>query len=398
MAAQNQIIVGEIIFKGGNQKGVVQTGSVSAEDFISRLDDLQRTNAWTDAAASAMARSWLRDEANDWFNEFLAFGPYKALRDRMIASYVVFKEEFKKTYFVINSTTDVSADWSSLKQKSGESATAFGRRLMGTINRYATLLPLPTATQADQDNLAAALTALIANDNAAARRNYDQALTNMNRNVADATQTVTLADMGVKFLAQGLSHPKLVEVVRKQERRRAALPAVLTALDDAESNLSNKLAPVGVTHKSTIPVLTQMAEISAETDGYVSEGEMAAIRQYRNNKASGAKPKQPMQHKPKPSQGGTEKTRTTNYGGATKPRPRLPPSGTPYLGPPLKGKEGNLYYCTHCEGRVGHVMRNCPKYLKNQPATDMNGMVQTEDLIQLEPSYSQESGKANGSW
>ncbi len=71
-AAGGGLLIGEPIFHGRKAaKGC------SAEDFILRVDNLQRPRGWSDKEAAEMAISFLCDEAADWLNNALAVVDYK---------------------------------------------------------------------------------------------------------------------------------------------------------------------------------------------------------------------------------------------------------------------------------------------------------------------------------
>lgn len=371
MAGVNTMVVYEPLFRGTRvgSKQVVKD-SISAEDFIERLDTLQVTNDWTNERAAAFARSYLRDQAAEWFHYDLpALRPEE--HTAMLTSWVAFRARFIKDYFKVKATVDLSTDWSNLRQGPDEPAYMFASRLFGVLYKYKKLLQPALPTAAQEATLTPLLQDILHADDAEgraeARRAFNVALRALFVDRGLANTDRVLNDMGIKLLAAGIRVPKLMDLVRIEERKGKTPTEIRDKLEDVESSTA-KRDNGSMSKKSTIPdaaKLAAVADLLEEDDesGYLSEGTIEAIRIHKAKKHSKANLKPASQGNGKHSNasGGT-----ANGSGQKAGTTRSSTGKTPGIG---SRADGTPYYCTFCGGAVGHVLKKCPHMLKHKPKT-----------------------------
>jgi hypothetical protein len=270
---------------------------------------------------------------------------------------------------------------------------------MTSMQRYALLLPVAQLQAADQAALTARFNAVVDDDTQVGRAAFNAELTRILEAHSKRAMDLLLDDMGIKFLAQGLTNQKLVELVRTQERKGKSLGDILVALDAAEQNTQKRSAH-GEAVKSTIPVINNVHEVDGEEDGDFSEGEIELVRAHRRQKGQ-LKDKNGKKKKnfPKKQDGATN---GTSNGAAGKTHP--PQNGARSKRDDLRhNKEGELYYCQWCKARVGHVMKHCPQFAKHRdsPQGHLPGVNEVDG--EAKPGTAEElrayfgtSGNANG--
>lgn len=343
--AHQQMVVHEPLFKGGRDTlGALPQGSCSPEDFIIRVEGLALGAQWDDAQAAAHARSYLREEAQDWFRNVLPVANPEAYT-RSQTSFIAFKAAFKTAYFSVKDTVDVSTDWSSLTQRPREKGLYFCYRAVSTIKQYAELLPEIAPTAGEVETLAVLVDAHVQEHTQATRAAFNRGLNQVFNSVSRRTYTRMVNDLSVKIMAAGLKQPKLIETVRSEERKGHDVEAIFRAVDNAERNLG-KRDNLSVIPRSTIPVASvedppQEGDLGDMEDATILDAVRNMLRQ-RGQRHPGPKQTKPAPPASKPAKGETS-------------APHKKQSG---IG---KTKTGEPYYCTHCNGRVGHVLRACPK-------------------------------------
>jgi flagellar motility protein MotE (MotC chaperone) len=235
-----------------------QTG-LSPEDYISRLDDLQRTNNWTDAEAAGHATSYLNGAARAWFYKVL-WGEDEDEFDRAAGSYDAFKALFKPHYFTVTSTYDLSSDWHNLKQEGSETISQFYERVFGAISEWQRLFTRWDAPrkQVALNDVTAAITTVVNNGNAGLGADDGPRITAAHTNalatantraymaVSDGCFREIAADLTFKVIANGVKHDKIRELVRRRHKARdTTLPALLQQMKDLENTIkAGREAPV----------------------------------------------------------------------------------------------------------------------------------------------------------
>jgi hypothetical protein len=327
--AANTMVTAEPLFFG-QQGGSPPAGSCTPEDYIRRCDDFQRANAWTDAQAAAHAISYLRGPAAFWFNTALAYGKTREHADAS-GSYLVYKRIFQTHYFRITSKSQVSTDWSTLKQLHAETAKEFATRVLGTLAQYAQLIIARDAEVHELQRLTAATALAFAPNVAADVRNEVNAAVQDYGHIMQKVGTHSvIMDLVHKMTAAGLNNPRLAEVVRKMERKNASYDEVIQALDDADrqyTKLSNSIP------KSSLPTFKGLGAIESEQEGRYDEeqNEIQAIAQ-RKQRARGPPKAQPQANG------------NRQAAAPAAPRKRMPGA-----------------FCDYCKKRDSHVAEECFK-------------------------------------
>jgi Retrotransposon gag protein len=270
-------------------KGSDQKGGLTPEDFISRVDDLQRTNNWGDDAAAHHVQTYLNGPAREWFTQIL-WSTQRADYTRALASYEAFKEVFVPYYFSVTSTFDLSSDWHNLKQNQGEDVQAFYGRVVTAIAKWHRLFD--RTDEPDQEFLAAFVAARDnmenrgnqgANADAPRVRDVDVnalnlACTRANANLADKYVQRVADDLTYKVLANGVRSDKIRELVRRRHKLRdTPLYVLLGQIVDLENTIKSS-GPAPVDNKPKYPNLkmggpTVAGLEEAENDADFSAGD-----------------------------------------------------------------------------------------------------------------------------
>ena len=362
-----QMMIAPPVFLGDRMSnGNLRPGSASAEDWITRVDNLQRSNNWTDEQAAGQARGFLHEEAAEWFNYTMKVQD-KALHARMLVSYLAIKEAFRKRFFTIQSTIDVTTDWAHLKQLTHEGARAFVDRVLATIMRYAEMFPLNALSATHVTEMQAAIALIINPDVTNAQRAaWNTSITRIVAGHTRESYESLLIDMSFKIIAQGLKKPKLAEIVRQEARKGSTVDQMAIAVSNA-MKLEDGNKDFGQPHKSTISLgsarISAVEEDGADEDGALSDGEIAIIRDRRKQKATFGKKDtakkanswKDKSKKDQQQQGGHQQKSGSNAGGSGGQQKKATGDQQRRL------RDGTLAYCKICNGKVGHFTDSCPK-------------------------------------
>lgn len=110
------------------------------EDWVNRVEALQRSQRWDNANCAAKAIGFLKGPAAVWFNKALVtYDP--AGHAAASLDWPRFKQLFRDKYFERAEASDIAADWYTLQQKPTESVDAFFDRCAAAMAYYAELLP-----------------------------------------------------------------------------------------------------------------------------------------------------------------------------------------------------------------------------------------------------------------
>ena len=282
-----------------------------------------------------MAISFLRDEAADWLNNALAVLEYETWLTAQ-TSYVAFKKAFRLQFFSITATSDVSSDWSTLKQQKNEDAVQFGTRVAATIRKYVALLEdkpvevrrgdvaeLNTVVQPIRD-----LVTANAAPSTAQIMALDGGITSYTKKVRDTAFAIMSQDISVKVIGDGLATRHLREVVRAEERKGKSLAEILTALNAAERNMGARME-------------TSFGQRQPNRMGGVSEINKEDSEQETPVAAA-------------------DRGRGRGRGGRGRGRGRGGQDGGPRPSAPERPQANETRTCFFCK-EVGHLKANCPK-------------------------------------
>jgi hypothetical protein len=208
------------------------TVGLSAQEFVARLTTLKQQSGWNDALAISTAKSFMHGQAKRWVNA-LSLSHWGV----DVTTWDTFVGQFKLTYFPHTSTTDVSADWSHLKQHQGESASAFAVRVAEALNAHREVFPRVDLT-ADRINTFLGTIPLhgdwsdaqLVTARAAARTAFNA--------LWDEASTRIHASFAFKVLAAGLHIHKLQELVRAEERKGSSWWELQNTLRETERNMA----------------------------------------------------------------------------------------------------------------------------------------------------------------
>jgi len=389
-----QMLTAEPNFMGcRSSDGNLAPGSCSAEDFITRVDDLQRASQWTDERAAQHVRGFLREEAAEWFNHTLLMRQ-PALREAALASYNAFKTAFKDRYFSIKSRYDVSTDWANLRQRAKELPSAFADRVLAVVHRYAALfepctLEAPT-TELLRDGLVAC------GESTLVQRNlFNGILQRVLDQEARRNQLAIVTDLSVKMITQGLKSPRLQDLVRDGERKHHDIHRILNDLAQAEK--SDRGEEQNARNKTTIPKVSEIGDGQDDND-YLSDGEeaaveaaqIAALAKYRSQKGArgGGQARKGN---------GAKNPNGSNTGGNAQQAKKQ-------NGELLRTKAGELAYCKFCKSRIGHLEKDCAARLKalgkstaasaKVSAVSQESTAPAEKVLLMAPAAFQKAGKA----
>ena len=253
-----------------NKKGI------KAEDFITRLDSWATTQEWTQEVKTAAAVGYMRDDAAAYFQFILQCQDKVAFQEIKDGNYATFERIFKKMYFTVRTTMDLSADWSKMKQRPNEKAYQFAGRVGGIMVQYSGLLPAMPLSPADHGRI---------HDLLEGNANVLRAIWDMIDLIIEeqtrAAQRTAYYDLGYKILATGLRNQSLIAKVRAQERAGLQYGLIIDFLEKEEANMGEGAKPMdNAPAKSHIPdVSGKVNEIADEVDedGFTYEQSVEAL-------------------------------------------------------------------------------------------------------------------------
>jgi uncharacterized protein YceH (UPF0502 family) len=355
--AQHILTASEPLFYG---KGLSdKPEGLPAEEFEHRCTAATTSLNMTPAQAAAFTIGKLRGAAYTWFHQTLTLTAREE-HDAAITDVDAFWALFRAAWFKVQSARDVSTDWASCVRRDGERPTEYLNRFFGEMSLLQTLLPnadasadVATALQTRVDELVTAVAAHhdVLNHNAitAAKAALTRQLAVFKEAVNAAQKLQDISQIALKFAAVGARHPKITELLRKEEREFQGLQQVTTKVRNAERDLPDsswRRSSGHNAHKTASPV--------CEDDDSSNEAEDAEVDAIRNAK-KGKKAKKGNGNDKARSAGGNGSSGGHNpNGGASKSvarpfvkwdRTKPPP---PELGP-----------CPKCK-KPGHWARECP--------------------------------------
>jgi len=337
-----------------------------AEDFIPRVNNWGTANGWTAVQKTAHCQNFLRDGAAHYFNytlECQSPDDFAAIKDDN--NWDVFERVFKKKYFTIRTTMDLSADWSKMRQSQGETACNFAGRVGGLMIQYSNLLPPVALVQADLDPLADPIDATQATQNQA--RVLMAAIEALVTAQYKKAQRNAYYDLGYKILATGMKNPTLVAKVRAQERAGKPFGDIMDFLEHEEANMGTAAKPAdNEPPKSHIAGGNKVAEVSAEDNGEVDEDgltysdHIAAINQkFRKGPKGNGKGKKKPNNKGKGGNGAPVQQQQQNGYKPQQQQQAPQQQQQQYRGARPRG-DGPPGTCHMCK-QPGHWLRDCPK-------------------------------------
>jgi hypothetical protein len=271
---------------------------VTAEDFVTKLRTTKAALVITDQHMVARAVGYLRESAADWWHKGLGFmnaeGKTEATTD-----FETFVNLFKKRFFKVATFTDLSGDYSALRQRSDESSADFMWRAAAAFSTHASLRPEIELTHQAQEAFRAAIIAFTNEVLQLEANDYDNipddlkdgiwlAARNLWRRGVQAERTDLLGDIGTKVACQGIRNPKHQEMIRKLEREGKNFSAIADALQEAEKDAANR-PPPGIIPRTTIPAIIKAADAHEDDEDDEVQAEVAAAKKQANGKGKKAK-------------------------------------------------------------------------------------------------------------
>jgi hypothetical protein len=253
-----------------NKKGI------KAEDFITRLDSWATTQEWTQEVKTAAAVGYMRDDAAAYFQFILQCQDVAAFTEIKDGNYATFERIFKKQYFTVRTTMDLSADWSKMKQRPTEKAYQFAGRVGGIMVQYSSLLPAMPLSVERHERIHETL-----DGNPDALRAMWVAIDAVIEEQTREAQEAAYYDLGFKILATGMKSQSLIAKVRAQERAGLEYGLIMDFLEKEEANMGEGAKPMdNAPAKSHIPdVSGKVNEIADEVDenGFTYEQSVEAL-------------------------------------------------------------------------------------------------------------------------
>ena len=199
---------------------------------------------FTAAAAANIAIKGLRGEAHEWFNGGLKLVD-KPGRDAALANVDAFWGLFKPVWFKVQSTKDISTNWATLARMEAESPSHFFMRTCNAVQQLEPLIdnaPVPAQlitdlharSQACMDAFHAQGGVANHNDVVAAKAAYMQQLQLVIDACSNLEKHHVLSHIIMKVVAAGMRHPKMRELVRREEAAFVDLKAAYLMVKDAE--------------------------------------------------------------------------------------------------------------------------------------------------------------------
>jgi len=348
----------------------------TAEDFLSRTMGFKDSNNWNNERTVRMALSFLREKAHYFFQESLP--TLHPADDALIKAgdLAAFTRVFKQRYFKVKATTDLSTDWSKLKQRDKESAASFADRVVGTLGEYRRLIPEGRAIVQHNEAVAAAVQAMcvaaIAGDDIAVaitQQMKDDLAAAMDRNNSAYRQQgmqTFVQDLIYKVLADGLRSKPMQELVRKEECKRTALHAIIALLTQQEQ--SGHKVDNGPTQTS-IPNAGRVAQVldGSATDDQPEVMQGDTIQAVQNTRGRGRGGRRGQRGTGR-GNGGRGHQSNGGGGGAPANHHSNPTSNGHQANgsarPASQTRKGGCHFC----GEEGHWIQTCP--VKNQMLAD----------------------------
>ena len=112
-------LISQPLYYGPASFTAVPKGSLSAEHFLHRVEELQLKFLWSPKRTLSMAMSFMRGPARDYFHHqakmTLAIEEYADITTNPGRSFVA---HFKESFFTLRSKKDINLSWSTLQQHS----------------------------------------------------------------------------------------------------------------------------------------------------------------------------------------------------------------------------------------------------------------------------------------
>ena len=213
------------------------TKALNAEDFVARVEALQLQNGWSDQKAAEEAIGWLRGEARRWFQCDISPVYSPAVVEQVQKSFTAFKKLFQEKFFTVRTVQDLSADWTTIKQRNGERARDFCERVTGEIHGFFNMAQneehvIPAAVE---DLVMSDLRPEITNAEKAARRTaLRRLLGECFARVDRSSRWLVGSIVAKKLMAQGVQDATISRLIRKCDCRGQEIQEIVRAVDEAE--------------------------------------------------------------------------------------------------------------------------------------------------------------------
>ena len=186
-----------------------------AEDFIRRVEDFQANNTWTAAQTATQAVSYLRGQAQVWFNQSLK-SIDKTVHANAKGDFRIFKQIFIREFYLVKSSTDLSSDWHNLQQLDKETVRQFCTRVFDSLNSYQTHMweERDDPVEEVMDDFTVAIDGQqAANATVGAKNLVAEAVNKVHLSSAEMMLIRMIREMGLKIIANGVRSPKLRELI-----------------------------------------------------------------------------------------------------------------------------------------------------------------------------------------
>lgn len=208
----------------------VEKGTLSAEEFLDRMNTMKEASNWGDVRAIQEATAGLQGDAFTWYYRYELKLKTATHAHNMRNDWDEFKKAFKAAYFAQRSAADADLDWVGARQQGGQSVVQFMHNTAAAINENFELAK--AQVKETRPTVDATPTAYIAQ----ARRAWLQAL-----QAADQAHVVQIArgyaNQSLDLLSTELTKLTTCKVAgkgAKQEKVRLAIGRALRAQDELD--------------------------------------------------------------------------------------------------------------------------------------------------------------------
>ena len=274
----------------GPMAAAAKIGS-TAEDFMSQVENMIATQGWTDVQAAGHAISYLNGAARSWFSDSLKVVETEQ-RLLAIGSFRVFKALFKKYFFNVRTTFDLSVDWTGLKQQHNEDVQTFGLRVTATMSLYFDLFPPPLPRAVRMQEITNLLQALFLEFDVDVRAGFIAhhqaplllAINGMQVDGATDGFRLMIDDIILKLLSEGVRDEKMRELIRRHHKTHTSMADLLPLMTDLERSSHRKRDAASTI---TVPKLMAIAYDDDSTSTLTAD-EVALLQNHRRKTPGGS--------------------------------------------------------------------------------------------------------------
>ena len=269
--------------------------SLSAEQFISRTEALQRQQGWNNQRTAQMALSFLRGEALNFFDGPMTLWRSAAEQNTIREDFTNgFLPVFKAKFGQMRNIHDMSAQWSRLKQSSSETASQFmARTSIALIHLLAVMPPIETD---EPTNPNAAFTAMMTEHGTPALVTEMERVISVNMLLGQTRSNTIWRDLVISMiLVQGLRDPKLADKIQDDMLKKKSLEDIYETIEratrKAKTGAKNGSGKNGNLHANAVS--KEEKNKKKKKDGEKKKRDFSKVQCYECNKFGHIRPQCP---------------------------------------------------------------------------------------------------------